>query len=731
MNRPLRDTRYDVLKIFDELRSQAQQSGYFFSTLEQSTSIVAITDRAGTLEYVNPHFLETTGYAYHEAVGKNPRILHSGIHKPEFYQRLWNDITGGKEWRGEFCNRKKDGSLYWESASIYPVKGEKGTNTHYIKIADEITGRKQDEQVFMEAHRRLESKVREQESELGRKNRELKKELKERRKIERNLQRNMEFQRFLSALSMSFINIAPEKIDKQIHYGLKVLGEFMDVDSAYIAMIVNESHYRQAYGWYRRGAPLLPELIPFSTFSWTEKMTLAGDITILSSLKDAPPEGKLDMERFSALGGKSIVVIPLRLKGVTIGALAAYTEHAERRWEPETIEQFTLAGEVLVHALFRKEGEEALQKKEEELVKAQQIARLGSWDWDIPSDHHSWSAELYRICGLKQKEGAITRDTYLALTHPDDRERVLEEIMRGIAGSASSFTIEHRLVRSDDFTCYVRMQAEIVHDRDKKPLRLIGTVQDITEIREMERNLLAIRDELAHVTRIATMGELIAAIAHELNQPLCAISSNADAAARFMGRVPPHLDEIREILSDISLDARRAGDVIQRIRSMAKKAPPSHEPMELQNIIHTVLSLLKSDFIIKNIRVHSDLPPDLPMVAADRVQLQQVLLNLVINAVDAMMARDASSRSLSIKVRLSGEGFIEVAVRDSGTGVASEVFPRLFDPFFTTKPEGMGMGLAINRTIINSLGGRLWAENNADGGASFYLTIPTVRGIAP
>jgi len=250
-------------------------------------------------------------------------------------------------------------------------------------------------------------------------------------------------------------------------------------------------------------------------------------------------------------------------------------------------------------------------------------------------------------------------------------------------------------------------------------------VIDRTERYELQRN----RQQLAHLTRVSTLGELAGSLAHELNQPLTAILSNAQAAQRFMATEPINLEEVREILRDLVKDNHRASEVIRKIRALVKKGELEAAPLSIANVIGDVALLVHSDAIVRGIRVMVNIAPGLPPVHGDRVQLQQVILNLLLNAFDALESCCAHNRTVAVGAALDSAGAIRVVVRDSGPGLAGNTFDKLFMPFFTSKREGLGLGLSISRSIVEMHGGRIWAENNEDRGASFYFTLPASAGV--
>jgi signal transduction histidine kinase len=254
-------------------------------------------------------------------------------------------------------------------------------------------------------------------------------------------------------------------------------------------------------------------------------------------------------------------------------------------------------------------------------------------------------------------------------------------------------------------------------------LRLIAEVfANALERRRMEVEKRDMRREIEHAGRVTAMGEVAAGLAHELRQPLTAIMSNAQAAKRFLTSDNPDMDEVREIIDDIIADNQRAADVMSRLRDFMKKNEMERGPVDVREVIEDVVALLRSDFVLKNIELKLEFD-EVPKIVADRVQLQQVLLNLIMNASESMLEVDPGVREMLIRT-FREDDMVCVSVRDSGVGISEASLKRLFERFYTTKPDGMGMGLAINQTIVESHGGRMWAERNEEKGATFYFTMP-------
>jgi C4-dicarboxylate-specific signal transduction histidine kinase len=260
---------------------------------------------------------------------------------------------------------------------------------------------------------------------------------------------------------------------------------------------------------------------------------------------------------------------------------------------------------------------------------------------------------------------------------------------------------------------------------------VLTVIVDITARKRAEAEAVRQRSELAHLSRVTMLGELSGSMAHELNQPLTAILSNAQAAQRFLAQDPIDLDEVRAILADIVEQDKRAGEVIRRLRMLLKKGEVQQQPLDVNDVVQDVLKLIRSDLQNHGVTARTALALDLPAVSGDRVQLQQVLLNLVMNACDAVNGNAPVDRRVVVRTELSAEEVVRVSVSDRGEGIAPGALEQVFAPFFTTKAQGLGLGLSVCRSIIAAHGGKLWAANNPDRGATFLFTLPVHPGAGP
>jgi PAS domain S-box-containing protein len=383
----------------------------------------------------------------------------------------------------------------------------------------------------------------------------------------------------------------------------------------------------------------------------------------------------------------------------------------------------------------RKQAEEALRRSEAYLAQAQQISQTGSWYWNVQTGEVRWSAEHYRIFGYDPVTTVPSLAIFTERIHPEDRPEMELTIATSVA-EKSHFEGEYRIVLPDGSVKHLLSmgRAGLSGSGD---LEYVGTVMDITqrrraeaEARDGEQRFRDAQTELAHANRLATMGQLTASIAHEVSQPIAATVTNAHAALRWLARQPPDLDEVRQALDRILRDGNRAGEVAGRIRSLVKKAPVRTDIVAINGSIREVIELTLSEAVKNGVAVQMQLAEDLPLIQGDRVQLQQVVLNLIVNAIEAMSGVSEGTRDLVITTRKAESGSVLVAIRDSGPELAASTLGHLFDAFYTTKPGGLGMGLSISRSIIEAHGGRLWAETNEPHGAVFQFTVPGHAGSA-
>jgi PAS domain S-box-containing protein len=372
----------------------------------------------------------------------------------------------------------------------------------------------------------------------------------------------------------------------------------------------------------------------------------------------------------------------------------------------------------------RKQAEDALRRSDAYLAEAQKLSLTGSFGWKVSSGELFWSEESFRIFGY-DRTTRPSLELVVQRTHPADIARVRQLIDRA-SRDGKDWELEHQLLMPDGSIKSARVVARAVKDESGR-VEFVGAIMDVSAAKRAEQELRQAQAELAHISRVTTVGELTASIAHEVNQPITGVVSNAEAALRWLGHEPPNLDKVREVLGQIVKDGMRAGDVIHRIRALIKKAPPRMAWVDLNEAILDVTTLTRSELLKHGVSLQTQLATGLPPIEGDRVQLQQVILNLTLNAVEAMSGVDEGAREMRISTGKETSNGVLVSVRDSGPGLDPQSVDHVFEAFHTTKPDGLGMGLAICRSIIEAHGGQLWATANEPRGAVFQFTLPLQR----
>jgi PAS domain S-box-containing protein len=409
--------------------------------------------------------------------------------------------------------------------------------------------------------------------------------------------------------------------------------------------------------------------------------------------------------------------------------LRVLTKSGEVKWAAINSALFEWEGKpsaltMLTDITEQKEIEEALSVKSRLLEESQRVARLGSWEWNIITNELEWTQEVYRTFGLSSQKFGETYEAFLMSVHPEDREMVKNAVNRALSDPSYKYIIVHRVKRPDGSEVLVRERGKVTFDGEGKASRMVGTVQDITDIKMMEIETQKLRTELSRVDRVGMMGILTASIAHEINQPLTAILSNAQAALRFLTDDPQDLDEVKEALQDIVSDDKRAGEIVRSIRRMMARSELKQEWMDFNEAVSEVLSLIRSEILLRNISLSEDLHPDIPPVHGNRISIQQVILNLVMNALEAIESHPTENPEILVFTRPEGNKGVILSVSDNGPGIEPDQLTSIFDSFHTTKTGGLGMGLSICRTIAGEHGGKIWAENRPEGGSTFFFSLP-------
>jgi PAS domain S-box-containing protein len=499
--------------------------------------------------------------------------------------------------------------------------------------------------------------------------------------------------------SMHYIGMAAMRLPAICQFN-----SFLVVLSAVFAVLISLAalwitfHFRdekEGIGWEKlTGAVVMGAAIPVMHYT---------GMAAASFTPSGMPSDLFHAVSISTLGTAGIATFTFLFLGLTL-----LTSWVDRRFAAQTLEL----------------QEEKLQRSEAYLAEAQKLAHTGSWAWRLAGrDALHLSEEWYRIYGFDPEKGPPTFEERLQRTHPEDRAKWQGAIDRAVA-EKSDYEVEFRILLPDGSVKHIHTVGHPVLNATGDLMEFVGSATDITERKQAEDVLRQAQADLAYVSRVTTMGELTASLAHEVNQPIAAASTNANTCLRWLAGDTPNIEEARAAAMRIVKDAKRAAEIIGRTRLLFEKGTPQRELMDVNEVIREMIVLLGGEAARYSISARTELAEGIPQFMGDRVQLQQVLMNLMINGIDAMKNVDGT-RELTIKSQRGENEQLLVYVGDTGVGLPPQQTDQIFNAFFTTKSHGTGMGLRISRSIIESHGGRLWAADNPPRGASFYFTLPT------
>ena len=384
---------------------------------------------------------------------------------------------------------------------------------------------------------------------------------------------------------------------------------------------------------------------------------------------------------------------------------------------------------VYVHDITSfKELENELRLNETRLKNAQQIGHIGDWEVDVSTNELIWSDEMYRILEIDPEQAPISFEAYLARIHPEDRDAVRKQFYQGLQ-SHSRYAGVCRLLFPDGRVKHIYRNATPVFDTNGKISKMVGVVQDISTLKNAQDESMQLRLELAHINRFMTMNELSVSLAHEINQPLGAIVNYAGTVESLLAQDRLTDNDLRDFLKDIASEAKRAGQIIDKVRGIMQKQESDFKSLDINSLLDEVVAFYRNIFSLHLVSFSLEKDPNLEPGDGDRIRLQQVLMNLINNAIEAM--EDQHKKVLLIRTCMEPSGNITVIIRDNGPGIREGYLEQIFKPFVTTKIDGIGLGLRLCKSIIEQHGGRIWAENNPDSGASFCFSLPAHHGQGP
>ena len=403
----------------------------------------------------------------------------------------------------------------------------------------------------------------------------------------------------------------------------------------------------------------------------------------------------------------------LSWKGKVLGTFCMYYREP-RTPNSEDLRLIEFGTQVVRIAIERDRAEQALRQSEAYLAEAQRLTHTGSWAWSpVAAQGHYWSEEMFRIFGFDPQQGLPTHEKFWRRVHPEDRNKVDEHIQRAVSHKVD-YVVVHRIVLPDGTLKHVQSIGHPLHGATGDVVEYVGTAIDVTERKRAEEERETLRQleaDLARINRVSMMGELAASLAHDIKQPIAAAVMNANACARWQNRDVPDMTEARAAASRMVADVTRAAEIIDRVRSIYRRGPPQREPVDLNAIVREMTGLLRDTANRNSVSIRTELDAGLPITSADRVQLQQVLMNLTLNGIEAM--KD-SGGELTVASKRNEDDLLLISVSDTGSGFPIEESERLFEAFFTS----------ISRRIVESHGGRLWASANTGRGATFQFSLP-------
>ncbi|MFY9894808.1 MAG: PAS domain S-box protein [Xanthobacteraceae bacterium] len=539
-----------------------------------------------------------------------------------------------------------------------------------------------------------------------------------------SLEEHLSFERLLADLSARFANALGDQLEEEIESALKQLLTFLDFDRSNFGEFTADGWANILCSVAAEGVERYPPGPVPKFAAWYLNRLRTEKIVRVRSIDDLPRGASEEAEYFRQSGIRSSVGIPLQVGGRIVGFINFSAFRSTREWPDDLIARLKIVGEVIAQALVRKRSEAALQASEERWRSMFEASNLGISIIDQDLHYVATNSAFQAMLGYTADE--LQRLTPIEITAEEDLDVTRTRLVELQQGERHHYETVKQYRRKDGTILWGHVYASAVLDAQSGAKMFIGTLIDITATRRAQDALRVTQSRLAHITRRTTMHEVTAAIAHEVNQPLAAIVANGNAALRWLRKTPPDVAEAVANVNQIVGDGHRASEVVASIRGLFKKDEHAKVLLDVNAVIREVLELLHGELSSKRVSVRHKLSRNLPRVLADHVQLQQVILNLVTNAVEAMSNNPAGSRVLNVNSKPGQFNEVTIAIEDSGPGIESKDLDRIFDAFFTTKSQGMGMGLSICRSIVESHRGRVWAAGRLPHGSIFYVSLPGV-----
>ncbi|HOW68610.1 MAG TPA: PAS domain-containing protein [Candidatus Paceibacterota bacterium] len=653
-----------------------ESESFYRQTLELIPGMVFTTRPDGYCDFLSQQWFDFTGVPMSENLGDGWNSLLHPEDSPRALATWREAVKGGTPYDVEYRVRRRDGSYEWFKVLGRPIRNTEGQIIRWFGTA-------------LNVHDLVKAQTALRHSE-----------------------------RIYRAIGES------------IDYGIWICepdGRNIYASESFLSLVGITQEQCSNFGW---GDVLHPDDAEKTIASWKECVRTGGIWDVEHRFRGVDGEYHSILargvpvkdERGEVICWAGINLDISRLKGVE-SALAQARANLERTVEERTARLRRTVDKLRATVKVRREAEKKIKEAE---LQYRTVADF-TYDWEYwltPEGSLRYcSPSCERITGHTAAEFVADPICLGRLIHPDDRD-LWQQHERDALACPGQRSIQFRILRKDGELRWIEHACQPVIDSGGAFLGVRAGNCDITQRKQAELETQRLRTELARISRLTTAGQMAAALAHELNQPLGAIVCNTQAAEQLLRQNPPNLAEVQEILLDIQADGKRAGEVIHGLRALYQQTGEKRADLRLNQIIQETVRLLNSEFLLRCASAELNLDPQLPTISGDAIELQQVIINLVVNALDAMATKESNHRFLQISTQCRDAKNVEIAFRDAGTGLSAEILNRLGEPFFTTKATGMGMGLAISLSIAESHGGRLWAENNADQGATFYLSLP-------
>lgn len=542
------------------------------------------------------------------------------------------------------------------------------------------------------------------------------------------LQSNLEFEKLIADISSEFINLEDDDLDSRIEEALFRVGTFLNVDRSFLFRFnMEKTELRISHLWEADGIQkdeVVRGVMVAEHFPWLAENLIAGRDVIIQDADDFVIEGaQLEYDYCLKMNIKSGLILPLFVANSPLCAIGLDSIGSATDWPPELINRLRLIGGILTNTIDRIYSMKRIKDAE---FKYRTVADH-TYDWEYWENAQGRieyiSPSCGRISGYSAEDFIKSPSLFQDIILPEDRH-IWDEHNCSNAKELKPAEIQFRIERLDGTICWLEHTCHPVFDLQGNFHGIRASNRDITKRVNYREEKQELQSELAHIDRIVTIGALTTALAHEINQPLAAMRSYAQAALRLLDADKPDYDTIRTALQGIVSDNKRTAEVVNRLRALVKKETVLWEPFQINKLINDVADLMSSELVLRKTTISLNLQADEPVIIGDPIQIQQVMINLFSNALDSMNDQPYKARAIIVSSNREEGGGIVVSISDSGSGIPADMVEIMFDPFQSTKQEGIGLGLPICKSIIEAHGGRIVADNNQDGGATFSFTLP-------